>query len=117
MLTETQKNFVDSQGPTDPVQHDPTQSQGLSERKSGNVEDLSCVFRCGDYNVTQENAADRFKSINQKDFTTKEDVVSEHPYSSVLSVGVTAVLVVSSSSRSAQRQALVGLMAGSSTVA
>ena len=108
MLSETQKNFVDSQEPTDLVQHDPTQAQSLSERKSGNVEDLSCVFRCGDYNVTQENAAERFKSINQKDFTTKEDVVSEHLYYAVqCCLWVLQLCLLSSSSRSAQRQPLV----------
>jgi hypothetical protein len=69
MLTETQKNFVDSEGSVELGKPD---SQQVHEEKPGGDQDLSCVFRKGDYNVTDEKATERFESINRKDFTSKD---------------------------------------------
>ena len=78
MLTETQKNFVDSEGSVELGKPD---SQQVHEEKPGGDQDLSCVFRKGDYNVTDEKATERFESINRKDFTSKDSAVSKVPTS------------------------------------
>ena len=75
-LSETQNQFAASD--TKGWGHDATPTQTGGEEKGIQAQNMSKVFRSGDYNITGEDPSERFQSIQMKDYLPAQPKADIH---------------------------------------
>ena len=74
--SETQNQFATSG--TKGCGRDATPTQAGSEATGTWVQNMSKVFRSGDYNITRDVPSDRFQSVQMKDYTAAQPKAEGH---------------------------------------